>query len=189
MAATCAARGGAAAARKGAGASRVAQRRAAAGVARVGGFFKQFRQDSASAGIEGAQGRDDFDYGTRPPPPAHRAGAARARPPLLIGPPPHPQRPPRRTAPAADDIEQYFNYMGILAIEGSYDSMEAMIASGLPSIDVLLIMAVKEGDVPKVEELLKAGADTSVEWEGKSVQEWAGANNEAKRPDVLALLG
>lgn len=150
MAATCAARGGAAAARKGAGASRVAQRRAAAGVARVGGFFKQFRQDSASAGIEGAQGRDDFDY---------------------------------------DDIEQYFNYMGILAIEGSYDSMEAMIASGLPSIDVLLIMAVKEGDVPKVEELLKAGADTSVEWEGKSVQEWAGANNEAKRPDVLALLG
>lgn len=112
--------------------------------------FKQFRQDSASAGIEGAQGRDDFDY---------------------------------------DDIEQYFNYMGILAIEGSYDSMEAMIASGLPSIDVLLIMAVKEGDVPKVEELLKAGADTSVEWEGKSVQEWAGANNEAKRPDVLALLG
>jgi len=61
-----------------------------------------------------------------------------------------------------DDVEHYFNYMGMLAVEGTYDRMEAMLSSGLHPVDVLLLMACSENDTPKVEELLKAGADASV---------------------------
>ena len=62
-----------------------------------------------------------------------------------------------------DDVEHYFNYMGMLAVEGTYDRMYAMQASGLAPVDVLLIMAAQENDLPKVEELLTAGADVRVQ--------------------------
>ena len=62
-----------------------------------------------------------------------------------------------------DDVEHYFNYMGMLAVEGTYDRMYAMQASGLAPVDVLLIMAAQENDLPKVEELLAAGADARVQ--------------------------
>jgi hypothetical protein len=29
-----------------------------------------------------------------------------------------------------DDVEHYFNYMGMLAVEGTYDRMEQMLSSG-----------------------------------------------------------
>jgi len=29
-----------------------------------------------------------------------------------------------------DDVEHYFNYMGMLAVEGTYDRMEEMLSSG-----------------------------------------------------------
>ena len=61
-----------------------------------------------------------------------------------------------------DDVEHYFNYMGMLAVEGTYDRMEAMLSSGLHPVDVLLLMACSENDAPKVEELLKAGANVNV---------------------------
>ncbi|KAF6250633.1 hypothetical protein COO60DRAFT_1569873 [Scenedesmus sp. NREL 46B-D3] len=61
-----------------------------------------------------------------------------------------------------DDVEHYFNYMGMLAVEGTYDRMEQMLSSGLDPVDVLLLMAASENDLPKVEELLAAGADISV---------------------------
>lgn len=32
---------------------------------------------------------------------------------------------------SVDDVEHYFNYMGMLAVEGTYDRMEQMISSGL----------------------------------------------------------
>ncbi|KAK9823898.1 hypothetical protein WJX72_006248 [[Myrmecia] bisecta] len=61
-----------------------------------------------------------------------------------------------------DDVEQYFNYMGMLADVGSYDIINELNASGLAPVDILLIMAAGENDTPKVAELLRAGADATV---------------------------
>ncbi|KAG9454101.1 hypothetical protein H6P81_007005 [Aristolochia fimbriata] len=61
-----------------------------------------------------------------------------------------------------DDVEQYFNYMGMLAVEGSYDKMEALLSQNIHPVDILLMMAASEGDKPKIEELLKAGAKYDV---------------------------
>jgi hypothetical protein len=82
-----------------------------------------------------------------------------------------------------DDVEHYFNYMGMLADEGSYDRMEAMLATGTAPVDVILLMAAKENDAPKVEELLAAGADVAVKDEqGRSPRDLA------TKPEVVALL-
>ncbi|MQL41426.1 hypothetical protein EI012_26320, partial [Escherichia coli] len=37
-----------------------------------------------------------------------------------------------------DDVEQYFNYMGMLAVEGTYDKMEALLNQNIPPVDILL---------------------------------------------------
>ena len=37
--------------------------------------------------------------------------------------------------------------------------------------------------------LKEAGGDLTMEWKGKGLKEWAGANNEAKREEVLEILG
>lgn len=73
-----------------------------------------------------------------------------------------------------DDVEHYFNYMGMLAVEGTYDRMEEMLSSGLDPVDVLLLMAASENDTPKVEELLAAGANIAI------------ADNKGKSPLELA---
>ncbi|XP_072958175.1 protein LHCP TRANSLOCATION DEFECT-like [Typha angustifolia] len=57
-----------------------------------------------------------------------------------------------------DDVEQYFNYMGMLAVEGTYDKMEALLSQNIHPVDILLMLASSEGDTPKIEELLRAGA-------------------------------
>ena len=46
----------------------------------------------------------------------------------------------------------------MLAVEGSYDKMEALLNQNIHPVDILLILAASEGDKPKIEELLKAGA-------------------------------
>lgn len=118
--------------------------------ARCSAFFSRFRPDAESAGIVGAQGRDDYDR---------------------------------------DDVEHYFNYMGCLAVEGTYDRMNALIESGKHPIDIILLFASAEGDTPKIEEILKAGADkTVVDLDGKSAKDLAGKANPAKRDAVLELL-
>ncbi|XP_058721770.1 protein LHCP TRANSLOCATION DEFECT-like [Vicia villosa] len=61
-----------------------------------------------------------------------------------------------------DDVEQYFNYMGMLAVEGTYDKMEALLGQKIHPVDILLLLASTEGDLPKIEELLKAGAKYDV---------------------------
>ncbi|XP_068310796.1 protein LHCP TRANSLOCATION DEFECT-like [Pyrus communis] len=61
-----------------------------------------------------------------------------------------------------DDVEQYFNYMGMLAVEGTYDKMNALLRQNIHPVDILLLMAASEGDQPKIEELLRAGASYSV---------------------------
>ncbi|KAI5084753.1 hypothetical protein GOP47_0000922 [Adiantum capillus-veneris] len=61
-----------------------------------------------------------------------------------------------------DDVEQYFNYMGMLATEGTYDKMEALLSKGIHPVDILLLLAASEGDKPKIQELMKAGAKYDV---------------------------
>ncbi|XP_078428620.1 ankyrin repeat family protein [Wolffia australiana] len=61
-----------------------------------------------------------------------------------------------------DDVEQYFNYMGMLAVEGTYDKMEALLGQNIHPVDILLLMAASEGDKPKIEELMRAGANFDV---------------------------
>ena len=62
---------------------------------------------------------------------------------------------------SVDDVEHYFNYMGMLAMEGTYDRLKKLQDVGHP-VDVLLLMAASENDTPKVAELLRAGADVNV---------------------------
>jgi hypothetical protein len=51
------------------------------------------------------------------------------------------------------------------------------------------LFASAEGDTPKIEEILAAGADKTVkDLDGKSVAELAGRDNPGKRDAVLALL-
>ncbi|KAI3466228.1 hypothetical protein Pfo_022891 [Paulownia fortunei] len=53
---------------------------------------------------------------------------------------------------------------GMLAVEGSYNKMEALLNQNIHPLDILLLMAASEGDKPKVEELLRAGADYTVKY-------------------------
>ncbi|KAL0899493.1 hypothetical protein Bca101_083454 [Brassica carinata] len=57
---------------------------------------------------------------------------------------------------------KYFNYMGMLAAEGTYSKMEALLNLHIHPVDILLMLAATEGDKPKIEELLSAGASYSV---------------------------
>lgn len=41
----------------------------------------------------------------------------------------------------AEDVEYYFNYMGCLADEGTYDRMEAMLQAGRPPCLSWLVLA------------------------------------------------
>lgn len=67
------------------------------------------------------------------------------------------------------DVEYYFNYMGCLAVEGTYDRMYKLVdgartllrrasccahasAAGLHPIDIILLFAAAEADLPKIEE-------------------------------------
>lgn len=74
-----------------------------------------------------------------------------------------------------DDVEQYFNYMGMLAVDGTYDRMQSYLDFKLHPIDIILLWASTEGDDPKVAELLEAGADPNVkDMKGKTPLELAG---------------
>lgn len=52
--------------------------------------------------------------------------------------------------------------MGMLAVEGTYDKMEALLSAKIHPIDILLLLAASEGDKPKIEELQAAGAKIDV---------------------------
>ena len=60
------------------------------------------------------------------------------------------------------EVEDYFNYMGMLAAEGNYEKLDELCDSWLEPVDLLLLMACSENDTPKVEELLGAGANVGV---------------------------
>lgn len=75
---------------------------------------------------------------------------------------------------------QYFNYMGMLAVEGTYDKMEALLSLNIQPVDILLMMASSEGDQPKIEELLRAGAKYDVkDGDGRTALDRA-ANDEIR---------
>ncbi|CAN6882586.1 unnamed protein product [Brassica oleracea var. botrytis] len=67
-----------------------------------------------------------------------------------------------------DDVEQYFNYMGMDACgsrstpNNTYSKMEALLNLNIHPVDILLMLAATEGDKPKIEELLRAGASYTV---------------------------
>ena len=82
-----------------------------------------------------------------------------------------------------DDVNFYFEYMGMLAVDGDYARLDRMKSAGLAAVDLLLLMAAGENDAPKVAEMLRAGADIGVkDIEGKTATELA--TNE----QVLELL-
>ncbi|MEW5297388.1 MAG: hypothetical protein WDW38_006220 [Sanguina aurantia] len=82
-----------------------------------------------------------------------------------------------------DDLEQYFNYMGFLAEEGNYDRMNSLTEKGLHPIDAILLLAARENDLPKIQEILIAGADiTATDATGKT------ALQLATKADLLELL-
>lgn len=81
------------------------------------------------------------------------------------------------------EMENYFNYTGRLAVEQTYDTFEKYLDNGMHPVDVLLLWASEEGDVPKVEEVLAAGADVTVrDLEGRTPLDLASSD------DVKALL-
>lgn len=60
------------------------------------------------------------------------------------------------------EMENYFNYTGRLADEGTYETFDRYVKSDLHPADVILIWASEEGDLPKVQEILDAGGDPTV---------------------------
>ena len=49
----------------------------------------------------------------------------------------------------SEDVEYYFNYMGILAVEGSNDRMDDLLAAGKHPIDIILLFAAAGGRRPE----------------------------------------
>ena len=70
--------------------------------------------------------------------------------------------------------------MGMLAVEGTYDKMEALLSQNIHPVDILLMMAASEGDQPKIEELLRAGASYTVKGAGGWTALERAANDEIK---------
>jgi len=88
-----------------------------------------------------------------------------------------------------DDVEQYFNYMGILAVEGTYDSLYQQLDAEIHPADIIINWAAAEGDLPKIEELLAAGANPNVpNTRGETAFDNAGKVATTKKEDVLELL-
>lgn len=68
----------------------------------------------------------------------------------------------------------------MLAVEGTYDKMEALLSLNIQPVDILLMMASSEGDQPKIEELLRAGAKYDVkDGDGRTALDRA-ANDEIR---------
>ena len=79
-----------------------------------------------------------------------------------------------------DEMEQYFNYTGRLAMEQNYDSFNKYLEKGMHPVDVIMLWACEEGDGQKLEDVLNAGADVTVkDLNGKTAMELA-SNDEVK---------
>jgi ankyrin repeat protein len=75
--------------------------------------------------------------------------------------------------------------MGMLAVEGTYDKMEALLSQNIHPVDILLMLAASEGDKPKIEELLRAGAGYDIkDADGRTALDRA---NEETKDFILGL--
>ncbi|KAG1664991.1 hypothetical protein FOA52_014671 [Chlamydomonas sp. UWO 241] len=82
----------------------------------------------------------------------------------------------------ACDVEDYFNYKGCHCNEATYDRM-FLWSEGRDAIDTILLFAAEENDVPKLDEILKAGGDPCVACpDGRTAVELATA------PDAIELI-
>ena len=62
-------------------------------------------------------------------------------------------------------------------------------AANIPAIDIILLFAAAEADLPKLEELLAAGANASVkDLAGMTPMQLAGKANPAKKAEAEALI-
>ena len=62
-------------------------------------------------------------------------------------------------------------------------------AAKIPAIDIILLFAAAEADLPKLEELLIAGANPNVQdLKGLTPMQLAGVANPAKKAEAEALL-
>ncbi|KAM7495555.1 hypothetical protein LguiB_030164 [Lonicera macranthoides] len=116
--------------------------------------------DAEGAGIYGSQTRDDFDRDDVEQ--DSKFGTAKFK---SNGPNDSFEFDPSGGVAGSISLvqaEDYFNYMGMLAVEGTYDKMEALLSQKIHPVDILLMMAASEGDLPKIEELLRAGANYTV---------------------------
>ena len=68
----------------------------------------------------------------------------------------------------------------MLAVEGTYDKMKALLSQNIYPVDILLMMAASEGDKPKIEELLRVGASYTVKGAGGWTALERAANDEIK---------
>ncbi|KAF5834613.1 hypothetical protein DUNSADRAFT_8654 [Dunaliella salina] len=81
-----------------------------------------------------------------------------------------------------DEVLLYFDYIGLLATEGSYDLMNQLLEVHSPG-NVLLLLASRENDAPKIAELLAAGADLSIQdTNGKTPMDLA------SKPEALEVM-
>ncbi|XP_074577767.1 protein LHCP TRANSLOCATION DEFECT-like [Curcuma longa] len=80
-----------------------------------------------------------------------------------------------------DDVQQYFNSMRMADAEGSYEKIQALLNLGIQPVDILLMLAASEGDKPKIEELMRAGARYDVrDADGRTALDRAATNGEIK---------
>ena len=74
----------------------------------------------------------------------------------------------------------------MLAVEGTYDKMQTFLSQNIHSVDILLKL-VAQGDKPKLEELLRAGADfTVLDADGRTALDRA--SSEEIRDVILGSL-
>lgn len=65
--------------------------------------------------------------------------------------------------------------------EGSYEKIQALLNLGIHPVDILLMLAASESDVPKIEELMRAGARYDVrDADGRTALDRAATNGDTK---------
>ncbi|KAG6530824.1 protein LHCP TRANSLOCATION DEFECT-like [Zingiber officinale] len=74
-----------------------------------------------------------------------------------------------------DDVRQYFNDMRMA------ENIQALLNLDVHPVDILLMLAASNGDVPKIEELMRAGARYDVrDADGRTALDRASTNDQIK---------
>ncbi|KAG6535091.1 protein LHCP TRANSLOCATION DEFECT-like [Zingiber officinale] len=74
-----------------------------------------------------------------------------------------------------DDVRQYFTHMRMA------ENIQALLNLDVHPVDILLMLAASNGDVPKIEELMRAGARYDVrDADGRTALDRASTNDQIK---------